>query len=183
MLEIQKTTGSNLLRIQGQFRENGSHGRRDNQIMGRDGISTLSVSVHSNALSTWPAWLRPSLNPPAEGAVQQPDKGSKRGAQGCSLLTIPTVRLHSPSVDQLRSRVFRRRRWYLPVYKNNTTQGLRRAWEGVIPDHLSLPSFPTFFPAAPRAFSAKDPVTIDPASLRLEIKLNAGATVTLNAGI
>jgi hypothetical protein len=63
-----------------------------------------------------------------------------------------------------------------------TTQGIKTG-VGVVADPYATASFPAFSGCTTQNFTGKDTVTISPGVYCGGIKLNAGANVTLNAGI
>ena len=154
------------------------------RFMGMMGFSTLSVSVHSNALSTMDGLgCVLSLNGHASGAAT--GQGSTNVVlNGCSLydnsdsstaLTVGgSAQITAYSVGVVGNLTGRS--------NITTTQGIMTGM-GVIPDPYINSSFPAFSGCTQQNFSAHDAITIDPGVYCGGMKLNAGANVTLNAGI
>jgi hypothetical protein len=154
------------------------------RFMGMMGFSTLHVSVHSNALSTADGLgCVLSLNPHSSGATT--GQGSTNVVlTGCSLydnsdsstaLTVGgSAAVTAYSVGVVGN---------LTGRSNITTTNGIMTGMGVIPDPYATASFPSFSGCTQQNFSSHDTITIDPGVYCGGMKLNAGANVTLNAGI
>jgi len=164
----------------------GASGVVTTRFMGVMGFSTLHVSVHSNALSTMDGLgCILSLNPHASSAAA--GQGSTNVVlSGCSLydnsdnstaLTVGgSAAITAYSVGVVGNMTGRS--------NITTTQGIMTGM-GVIPDPYATMSFPAFSACTQNNFNAnsKDPITIDPGVYCGGMKINSGASVTLNPGI
>jgi hypothetical protein len=154
------------------------------RFMGVMGVSSLNVSVHSNTFSNMDGLgCVLSLDPHASGAVT--GQGSTVVVlNGCSLYdnsdntTALTVG-GSAQVTALSVGVVGN----LTGRSNiTTTQGILTGI-GAIPDPYASASFPPFSGCTEQNYTAKNTETISPGVYCGGIKLNAGANVTLGAGI
>jgi hypothetical protein len=154
------------------------------RFMGIVGYSRLNVSVHSTAFSSQDGLgCVLSLDPHASGAAT--GQGSTNVLlKGCSLydnsdnITALTVG-GSAQITALSVGVVGN----LTGASNiNTMQGIRTGI-GAVQDPYVNASFPDFSGCTQQNFSAKNTVTINPGVYCGGMKLNAGADVTLNAGI
>jgi hypothetical protein len=154
------------------------------RFMGVMGFSSLSVSVHSNAVSTADGLgCILSLNPHASGAAT--GQGSTNVVlNGCSLydnsdsstaLTVGgSAQITALSVGVVGNLTGRS--------NITTTQGIMTGI-GAVADPYATASFPAFSGCTQQNFSSHDTITIDPGVYCGGMKLNAGANVTLTAGI
>jgi Flp pilus assembly protein TadG len=154
------------------------------RFLGVMGFQTIDVAVHSTAVSSMDGLgCVLSLDPHASGATT--GQGSTTvGLNGCSLydnsdnttaLTVGgSAQIAALSVGVVGN---------LTGGENiTTTQGIRTG-VGAVADPYANASFPTVSSCTQQNFSAKGPVTINPGVYCGGMKLNAGAEVTLTAGI
>jgi hypothetical protein len=154
------------------------------RFLGVMGYSSLNVSVHSAASSSQDGLgCVLSLAPHASGATT--GQGSTNVLlSGCSLydnsdnataLTVGgSAQITALSVGVVGN--------LTGAANITTTQGIRTGI-GAVQDPYVNASYPNFSGCTQQNFSAKDAVTIDPGVYCGGMKLNAGAIVTLNAGI
>jgi hypothetical protein len=154
------------------------------RFMGVMGFSSLSLAVHSNAISNMDGLgCVLSLNPHASGAIT--GQGTTNVVlNGCSLYdnSDSVTALTAGGSAQIAA-------LSVGVVGNltgssniTTTQGIKTGI-GAVADPYANASFAAFAGCTQQNFTAKDTVTISPGVYCGGMKLNAGANVTLSAGI